>query len=63
MDKMASGLQMHRLPGEKGITPTVGGLPALSGSGDFLLKDVLLPAAAVWILGEALRRAQEYITN
>ena len=41
-----------------GWEPTLGGFPALSGSGGFLLKDVILLAAAVWSLGEALRQAQ-----
>jgi uncharacterized membrane protein YkgB len=41
-----------------GWEPTLGGFPALSGSGGFLLKDVVLLAAAVWALGEALRQAQ-----
>jgi uncharacterized membrane protein YkgB len=37
-----------------GWEPTLGGFPALSGSGGFLVKDVMLLAAAVWSLGEAL---------
>jgi reactive chlorine resistance protein C len=41
-----------------GWEPTLGGFPALSGSGGFLLKDVALLAAAVWSLGEALRQVQ-----
>ena len=41
-----------------GWEPTLGGFPALSGSGGFLLKDVMLLAAAVWSLGEALQQAQ-----
>ena len=41
-----------------GWEPTLGGFPALSGSGGFLLKDLVLLAAAVWSLGEALRQAQ-----
>ena len=43
--------------------PTLGGLPALSGSGGFLLRDLVLLAAAVWSLGEALRQAQWSITH
>ena len=41
-----------------GWEPTLGGFPALSGAGGFLLKDVMLLAAAVWSLGEALRQVQ-----
>jgi uncharacterized membrane protein YkgB len=41
-----------------GWEPTLGGFPALSGSGGFLLKDVILLAAAIWSLGEALSQAQ-----
>jgi uncharacterized membrane protein YkgB len=37
-----------------GWEPTLGGFPALSGSGGFLLKDLVLLGAAVWSLGEAL---------
>jgi uncharacterized membrane protein YkgB len=32
----------------------LGGFPALSGAGQFLVKDVVLLGAAVWTLGEAL---------
>jgi uncharacterized membrane protein YkgB len=42
-----------------GWEPTLGGFPALSSAGGFLLKDVMLLAAAVWSLGEALRQVQE----
>ena len=35
--------------------PSLGGFPALSGAGGFLVKDVILLGAAVWSLGEALR--------
>ncbi len=38
--------------------PSLGGFPALSGSGGFLLKDVLLLGAAVWSLGEALTETE-----
>jgi gluconolactonase len=34
-----------------GWEPTLGGFPALSGSGGFLVKDAMLLAAAVWSLG------------
>jgi uncharacterized membrane protein YkgB len=33
---------------------SLGGFPALSGSGGFLLKDVVLLGASLWSLGEAL---------
>jgi uncharacterized membrane protein YkgB len=32
----------------------LGGFPALSGAGQFLVKDVVLLGAAVWTLGDAL---------
>lgn len=34
---------------------TLGGFPALSGSGGFLLKDAVLLGASLWSLGEALK--------
>jgi reactive chlorine resistance protein C len=38
-----------------GWEPSLGGFPALSGAvGQFLIKDVVLPGAAIWSLGEAL---------
>jgi uncharacterized membrane protein YkgB len=37
-----------------GWEPTLGGFPALSGAGGFLVKDVVLLGAAVWSLGDAL---------
>jgi uncharacterized membrane protein YkgB len=37
-----------------GWDPKLGGFPALSGAGQFLIKDVVLLGAAVWTLGEAL---------
>jgi uncharacterized membrane protein YkgB len=37
-----------------GWEQSLGGFPALSGSGGFLLKDVVLLGACVWSLGEAL---------
>lgn len=37
--------------------PSLGGFPALSAvPGQFLLKDIVLLGAALWTLGEALRR-------
>ena len=36
-----------------GWEKTLGGFPALSGSGGFLLKDVVLLGAAIWTLGDA----------
>ena len=37
-----------------GWEPSLGGFPALSGSGGFLLKDLILLGAALWSLAEAL---------
>jgi len=37
-----------------GWEPSLGGFPALSGAGGFLVKDLILLGAAVWSLGEAL---------
>jgi uncharacterized membrane protein YkgB len=37
-----------------GWEPTLGGFPALSGSGGFLLKDLILLGAALWSLAESL---------
>jgi reactive chlorine resistance protein C len=37
-----------------GWEPSLGGFPALNGSGGFLLKDLILLGASVWSLGEAL---------
>ena len=37
-----------------GWESSLGGFPALSGSGGFLIKDILLLGAAVWSLGESL---------
>lgn len=37
-----------------GWEPSLGGFPALSGSGGFLLKDAVLLGAALWSLGESL---------
>jgi uncharacterized membrane protein YkgB len=41
-----------------GWEASLGGFPALSGSGGFLLKDILLLGVAVWSLGEALSASQ-----
>lgn len=41
-----------------GWEQSLGGFPALSGSGGFLLKDVVLLGASVWSLGEALAATQ-----
>ena len=37
-----------------GWEKSLGGFPALSGSGGFLLKDLVLLGAAIWTLGESL---------
>jgi len=37
-----------------GWEKSLGGFPALSGSGGFLLKDLVLLGAAVWTLGESI---------
>lgn len=37
-----------------GWEQSLGGFPALSGSGGFLLKDVVLLGASVWTLGDSL---------
>lgn len=39
-----------------GWEKSLGGFPALSGSGGFLLKDVVLLGAALFTLGDSLRR-------
>lgn len=39
-----------------GWDPSLGGFPALSGAGQFLVKDLVLLGAAVWTLGESLER-------
>lgn len=41
-----------------GWEASLGGFPALSGAGGFLVKDIVLLAAAVWSLGEALPSAR-----
>ena len=43
-----------------GWEPRLGGFPALSGAvGQFLIKDVVLLAAALWSLGEAMTATKE----
>ena len=42
-----------------GWEKSLGGFPALSGSGGFLLKDVVLLGAALWTLGDSLQHAKE----
>lgn len=37
-----------------GWEQSLGGFPALSGSGGFLLKDVVLLGASIWTLGDSL---------
>jgi len=39
-----------------GWEQSLGGFPALSGSGGFLLKDVVLLGAAFWTLGDSLAK-------
>jgi uncharacterized membrane protein YkgB len=41
---------------------SLGGFPALSGSGGFLLKDAVLLGASVWSLGEALAAVRKETT-
>lgn len=41
-----------------GWEKSLGGFPALSGSGGFLLKDVVLLGAALWTLGDSLNAAK-----
>ena len=41
-----------------GWEKSLGGFPALSGSGGFLLKDVVLLGAALWTLGDSLSAAK-----
>jgi uncharacterized membrane protein YkgB len=40
-----------------------GGFPALSPTGQFLLKDLVLLGAAVWTLGESLTAARRFLTG
>ncbi|MEP6820364.1 MAG: DUF417 family protein [bacterium] len=44
-----------------GWEKSLGGFPALSGSGGFLLKDVVLLGAALWTLGDSLSAAKRPI--
>ena len=37
-----------------GWDPRLGGFPALSDAGGFLIKDVVLLGSALWSLGESL---------
>jgi len=46
-----------------GWVKSLGGFPALSGSGGFLLKDVVLLGAAVWTLGDALSSHGPHTVN
>ncbi len=41
-----------------GWEKSLGGFPALSGSGGFLLKDIVLLGAALWTLGDSLSAAR-----
>lgn len=41
-----------------GWEKSLGGFPALSGSGGFLLKDVVLLGASLWTLGDSLTAAK-----
>jgi len=41
-----------------GWEKSLGGFPALSGSGGFLLKDVVLLGASLWTLGDSLSAAK-----
>ncbi len=41
-----------------GWEKSLGGFPALSGSGGFLLKDVVLLGASLWTLGDSLSSVQ-----
>lgn len=41
-----------------GWEKSLGGFPALSGSGGFLLKDVILLGASLWTLGDSLEAAK-----
>lgn len=41
-----------------GWEKSLGGFPALSGSGGFLLKDIVLLGASLWTLGDSLAAAK-----
>jgi uncharacterized membrane protein YkgB len=43
-----------------GWEKSLGGFPALSGSGGFLLKDVVLLGAALWTLGDSLMAVKSH---
>ena len=42
-----------------GWEKSLGGLPAFSGSGGFVLKDVVLLGAALWTLGDSLSNEKQ----
>lgn len=42
-----------------GWEKSLGGFPALSGSGGFLLKDVVLLGAALYTMGESIKSSQQ----
>ena len=44
-----------------GWEKSLGGFPALSGSGGFLLKDVVLLGAALWTLGDSVSAAKRAV--
>ena len=44
-----------------GWEKSLGGFPALSGSGGFLLKDVVLLGASLWTLGDSLSGGKQTI--
>jgi uncharacterized membrane protein YkgB len=43
-----------------GWEPSLGGFPAISMVGGFLLKDIVLLGAAVWLLGDALKDLMKF---
>ena len=47
--------QIQTISVEKNPFEKAGGFPALSGSGGFLLKDIVLLGAALFTLGDSLR--------
>lgn len=44
-----------------GWEKSLGGFPALSGSGGFLLKDLVLLGASVWSLGDSLKKRGGFV--
>ena len=46
-----------------GWEKSLGGFPALSGSGGFLLKDVVLLGAALWTLGDSLSAMKRPVSS